>query len=35
MKKIIATIAVVLCICVLFVGCGDKNESETDFKKEP
>lgn len=35
MKKIIATIAVVLCLCVLFVGCGDKNESETDFKKEP
>lgn len=26
MKKIIATIAVVLCICVLFAGCGNNSE---------
>ena len=26
MKKIIATIAVVLCICVLFAGCGNNQE---------
>ena len=28
MKKIIATIAVVLCICVLFAGCGNNSEPE-------
>lgn len=30
MKKIIATIAVVLCFCVLFVGCGDKNDTPNE-----